>query len=702
MKKLLITFLAILMVAGVVVGCHHSQGDGNETTTKPETTFPIEFTEGEIDYLYSNAHTINAGNWSLTMASSKSGMLFHSGHFGEFTVLPSMVFSLEVQSDTGKTTQLNSTSRWASVDVSYTDEVVKMIFDTPQKIEGIKVEVTGKVDSKGISWYTNIVNESKTYTVTSASYPAPTVVAETMSVFVPDRSGRVYENVEKKSVESGIEYPGFHASMQYYAYWGKETGIYLGVHDPDAGKKSFSVDADVDGASLSIKYPAIGYGTMGNSFALGGYMRWEFFEGDWYDATEIYADFVHGYANWLPEKGRPDTADCFKEIGMWANYFGTDTTDAMLRWQRMMDAPIGCHAYHWHQITFDTHYPHYLPAKAETLADFQKMSDAGIYVIPYTNGISWGMTDSEAGFEMNFENSGGMDGVVIKPDGTPWSVDYGTGVQLAHMCPGWTEWHNIMKNVVREMESTLPISGVYFDQIAAITPPLCTNTEHNHLPGGGSYWSDLYNEMINTIKDGRPKESFYFTECNSEAFVGSFDGVLTWEWNVDGLVPAYPMVYAGYVQMVGRNTDVSANDSFFRYHFAQAVMFGQQPGWFHANMNGTPARVQFMKQCVAVRMENLDVFNNGHLLRPPVIESEINKIKTDKGTYDSVITQAWQTDDGSKTVVFVANITSKKTTVTLKVHPEEYGVSCEETIEVTIPGQSIQAIVLDGKQIDES
>jgi hypothetical protein len=268
-------------------------------------------------------------------------------------------------------------------------------------------------------------------------------------------------------------------------------------------------------------------------------------------------------------------------------------------------------------------------------------------------------------------------------------------VNLAAMCPGFTKWHEIMYDLVRDMESNLAIDGVYFDQVAAVTPVACRSKEHNHVPGGGSYWSELYNQMINKIKAGRTRDTFYFTECNGEPYINSFDGVLTWQWNTNDLVPAYPAIYAGYVQMVGRSIAFgAADDNYFRYHFADAVMYGQQPGWFDP-VPGilSEERIAFVKKCVDVRMKNIELLNHGRLLRTPTVQSDVSTVETAKGTYPTVIAQVWQADD-KKTVLFVSNITDAPITATVNLFAEEYGVSCDNAMTLELPATSIRAIRL--------
>ncbi len=718
----LLLLLCSIVVTVISVGCDNNGigGDISDTSAQGSTDdaetstgapiYPvvdpdsIVFTEGTVDYRLPNSYTVDAGIWSLTIAASDKAAVIYGGHFGELSIKTSELLVIELENVKGATNQVNSSRGWKSVDVSYSGNEIKILFQNPSKATDIEIELIGRADTKGISWYTNVTNRSDEYSIAEVSYPTPTMIGETLHVFTPDRSGRAIMNAGEVGYELTDTYPGFHLSMQYYAYWGDYTGIYLGVHDPDGSSKRFSISVDDGMASLGIRLPAVGAGTAANSFTPGGYMRWEAFEGDWYDATMIYRDFVHRDANWLPEDGRPDTARKFKEIGMWANYYGSDHENSMtgmLNLRKVVGVPIATHAYNWHQIKFDTDYPHFMPARDTAIEAFQAFQDAGIYVVPYINGVSWETLDGESGYEVNYENTG-VKGVAVKPNGSLAEVQYsnlkpsGAAVKLAIMCPGFTTWHDIMTNLVREMEASLPIDGVYFDQVAAVSPIACRSTEHGHTPGGGSWWSEYYNQMIHNIKADRPDESFYFTECNGETYINSFDGVLTWEWNVNDLVPAYPAIYAGYVQMVGRNTDASgADNNYFNYHFAQAVMFGQQPGWFYASSGTSATRLTFIKQCVEVRMEYIDLFNNGTLMRPPVIETNVKDLNTAKGALTPVIAQVWQSADQSQTVLFVANTGTRIADTKLHLYADEYGVECEDIMELKLPPKSIRAIVLN-------
>jgi len=75
------------------------------------------------------------------------------------------------------------------------------------------------------------------------------------------------------------------------------------------------------------------------------------------------------------------------------------------------------------------------------------------------------------------------------------------------------------------------------------------------------------------------------TECNAEPFVKWFDGYLTWHWQHDGQVPAFPAVYGGAIQMFGRAyRGGPTKDLALRMKAGQQLVFGEQIGWIDPNI----------------------------------------------------------------------------------------------------------------------
>jgi hypothetical protein len=79
------------------------------------------------------------------------------------------------------------------------------------------------------------------------------------------------------------------------------------------------------------------------------------------------------------------------------------------------------------------------------------------------------------------------------------------------------------------------------------------------------------------------------TECNAEPFICWFDGYLTWHWQHNGQVPAFPAVYGGTIQMFGRAYRGGATKELaLRMKAGQQLVFGEQIGWFDPGQAGEP------------------------------------------------------------------------------------------------------------------
>jgi len=665
---------------------------------------------------------LHKASWSLALSATDDGISFTDGRFGELAVCPSPVFHLTLEDTSGNTFSVDSASGWNKVRCTHDETSVKFWMSKPGQYGDITVVITGLADENGISWYTDVINESGRYSVAEITYPTPVITGKTLHLFLPDCCGRAILNAGKNGFYGSYMYPGHNMSMQYFAWWGENGGIYLGVHDPDACMKTFTVRAGENEGRIQIGFPAIGAGEPSNSFAPGGYIRWEAITGDWYDATMLYAEFVHTSAKWLPVKGRPDTPEKFKEIPYWicdyipnsekqmearpmtlasvSERYGKDYwTDAAIELKEKLGTPVAYHVYNWHEIPFNINYPHFMPARETAIDGMKKLKDAGLYIFPYINAVSWEMDDADEGFAENFTNTG-IHGAVIRKNGTPLYVPYpqkkvsGQDTRLAPICPSFLRWHRIMTDLTREMEAKLPIDGIYFDQIAAVPPYPCRNPEHSHKPGGGSYWSDGYNRMMEKINADKPADKFYFSESNAEAYMKSFDGFLTWVWTMGDDVPAFPAVYAGYIQMLGRYTDGAKRDDdvYFRYHLAESLLFGQQIGWLNAHVVYNEERMGFLKEIVQTRYRCTDLFCTGKLMRPPVVRTDIQPVTSSGITMRQVVAGVWQTGDGSKTVLFIVNISKETAAASVRLYPEEYGIRCPDNLELILEPMSVKVI----------
>ncbi len=638
-----------------------------------------------------------------------------NGYFGDISIEKCALFQARIKNvDNGECREIQSDSFWKKIIIKHQKNMIAMYFSDPEGIPELMFVVKGSYDLKGISWSVEVINDNSQWSVMEVTYPIPLLRAEFFDLFMPVACGLVVENAGKREYKVQTNYPGGALCMPYFAVYGKQSGVYIGVEDGEGAVKNFKVIAGEDQVAITAAF----YGTNGsmpaNSFSAFGNCHWQYIEGDWYDATMIYADFVRSKAQWLPRiecDGRSDTPKHFKEIPFWVSDYipnslsqgdnkptslsaGSDRydcnywIDAVISLQEKLQVPIAYHVYNWHQIPFNIEYPHFLPAKPEFIEGAKKLREHPIYVLPYINGVSWEMHDAEMGHVMNFENKGKF-GAVIREDGSfsienyPQKTVKGETSLLAHMCPSFEGWHSIMNSLARQMEEELPIDGIYFDQVAATPAKPCYNTEHGHLPGGGSYWADGYCRMMEKISAEKPLDNFYFTECNAEVYAKNFDGFLTWTWVRNSHVPAFPAIYAGYIEMVGRCTMGKKKEDyeFFKYSLAQSLLYGQQLGWCKADVVYDEKWLSFLQKMVSLRYSYTELFHCSDLLRPPKVKSSLLPKVTTPALWhkeDIVMNQllagAWRYRNNEKLVLFCINISDQEGEYCLTFSAEEYAL----------------------------
>lgn len=646
------------------------------------------------------------------------GKLYISGgQFGELSVLKSPLFSARLKNVSSGEKAFVSSESFKNISLAEGENHISFTLSNPNGIHGITFNVNGEYTDEYILWTVDVKNENSDYSVMEATYPMPRLSSNYFDLFVPGTCGKVIKDAGTRGYKKREVYPRHRTTMQYYAAYGKVGGIYLGIEDPTGAVKRFNVLAESNELSLTAEFFGINASNAANSFALHGGSKWQVFDGDWYDAAMIYADFVYKKAEWLPEidaGGRRDIAPRFKDVAFWIsdyipnseyqgdnvpasafgdykNYPDDYWCEAAIRLKKELDVPVAYHVYNWHTIPFNVEYPHFDTPKAEFLCGLKKLQENGILVVPYINAVSWDTQDGEAGHEISFENTG-KHGAVINENGEIVTVPYpqttvreGKEVKLAPICPSFEKWHALIEGTIRNLENEVGVDGVYLDEVAAHPAYSCFNREHSHAPGGGSHWVENYNKMMSRINKNKPKDGYYYTECNAEPYMKSFDGFLSWIWVENGEVPAFPAIYSGYIQFVGRYTmGKQANDyNFFKYAIAKSLVCGQQIGWCRANVVDKPEWLDFLKKIVKLRSEYTELFNSAKMLRPPKVESELPTLFSDAGgladnervVMEQLIAGAWKYRSKEKTVIFLINTAECKTDFALEFSASEYGIT---------------------------
>ena len=433
-------------------------------------------------------------------------------------------------------------------------------------------------------------------------------------------------------------------------------------------------------------------GTAGNSFSLSGEAVWQLLRGDWFDAAQIYRSWVREKANWFPKlnKGeRTDSPQWFKELCVWAVGGGasSECVPIVKEFAEFMGVPVGFHWYNWHLIPFDNDYPHYFPPKENFAEGVRELQKSGVFLMPYINGRLWDTRDR--GMDDWQFSARALPFASKREDGTPYIETYGSKeadgspVRLAPMCPATPFWQDKVREIVLRLFNEFGVNAVYIDQVAAAAPALCFDKTHGHPLGGGSWWNEGYWKILNAIRKAMPKDKALTTECNAEPFVRWFDGYLTWHWQHDGQVPAFPAVYGGAIQTFGRAYRGGATkDLALRMKAGQQLVYGEQIGWIDPHIVRERENAEFLRQVVRLRWHLRRYFYAGEMSRPPKLLGDIPKVRADwqwAGEWwvetDAVLTGAWRLPQEGKLVLLFVNVSDQPVTFTLAFDGRTYGLT---------------------------
>ena len=579
------------------------------------------------------------------------------------------------------------------------------------RVSGLEVHATATVGPDRWRWKLEVRNRSRAWSVWRVIFPQVALadLGETGAVLFPRGPGEVQTNVWTRGFQYHGNYPGGWCAMQFMAAYragNKPTGLYLGRHDPYGSTKDLNVASDPAKRLLRLSFeePAPDMGLPGNSVALEGETVWQLLRGDWFDAASIYKAWAKSSARWWPplgEDGRDDTPLWMRQLNAWAMTGGgtNECVRSVRQFRDFLGVPVGFHWYNWHQIPFDNDYPHYFPAKPGFREGVRELQQAGVFVMPYINGRLWDTLDRGA---TDFEfTAKALAAATKQVDGNPYTESYGSKetngqpVRLAAMCPATPLWQHTVSEIVSRLLKDEATKGVYIDQVAAAAPTLCMDSAHGHPLGGGHWWTEGYWKLLTSIRQERPRDAMLTTECNGEPFIRWFDGYLTWHWQFDGQVPAFPAVYGGAIQMFGRAYRGGATkDLALRMKAAQQLVFGEQLGWLEPAMLKDQSSGEFFRQLVVTRARFNRYFYAGEMARPPRLEGDMPRVKADwqwSGEWwvntDAVLTGAWRIARENRVALFCVNVSAAELKPQLRFDGRDYGFASGTQLTVT-PGSA--------------
>ena len=490
-------------------------------------------------------------------------------------------------------------------------------------------------------------------------------------------------------------YPSGWCSMPILAVYdeNRRTGLSLAIHDPWGSTKDLLAESHPKEGTLTlaVDHPVPDMGQPANRFELSGEAEWRLLRGDWFDAAVAYRQWVRKEAKWYPRlapEGRTDTPRWMRELSVWALSGGTPARVRAGSARRSPDSslrPRRCTGTTGTRSPSTTTIPHYFPTKPGFSDGVRELQSSGTYVMPYINGRLWDTRDR--GTE-DFEFTRVALPAVTKDEkGQPYVETYGSKekdgspVRLGVMCPSTELWQSRVRQTVLRLMNECGVKGVYIDQIAAAAPTLCFDRSHGHPSGGGHWWTEGYWKLLGEIRRAMPEGCMLTTECNGEPYIHMLDGYLTWHWQYDGQVPAFPAVYGGAIQMFGRAYGGGDTRNLaLRMRAGQQLVFGEQIGWLAPGTVLDKENGPFFRDVVLLRRKLVGYFYarrdgpapqaGGYRAdRPRRLAMERRRLGHD----GAVLTGAWHQPASRRLVLVFVNVSDQPVTAQVDFDARPYG-----------------------------
>jgi len=439
------------------------------------------------------------------------------------------------------------------------------------------------------------------------------------------------------------KYPrGWGTTMQYFAYYNTNYGIYFGFHDPDATTKRFYTNDESSGINLACKFPVPDKTLLNNEWEFPGVFQLNLFDGDWYDAALIYKEWISTEANYWPEYTVEKEARQHKigDIGIWltTSDFRTIPVSDMENYLEIaadfFDVPIGITFYGWNGLDMDHFYPNYFPeltGLGDLISNLQDNHNATI--TPYINGRLWdtGVGGGDVGDDAAaiFYNNEGINSATKTNDGTAFTQTFENNV-FAVMCPTQADWQTVLTNISDEITSSdrLNANSIYLDMVAAAGPTLCMDENHNHTLGGGSFWQTGYDALFENIHTTIPVDNFLTVEGGHEFITDKVDGFMVQGWQTDNQVTAWQTIFTGKTQLFGTLTGGSQyplQEFYGRLGkaFTHGIQTGRQFMWLaiYQGNDDTLMAANYVKALSRMRYKLRDFMSYGEMKRPIIPES---------------------------------------------------------------------------------
>lgn len=514
----------------------------------------------------------------------------------------------------------------------------------------------------------------------------------------PYKSGTSVPNPAAAGVWDA-QYPGA-AGWQFLAYWQGRDGLYVATHDSGAAvKKLGSLPQAGRALELRMTHPVPNMGLPGTGVELPFESVIGAFEGDWYDATQIYRAWLVKQP-WFPKQplhANPDIPRWLKDCCVATRRSGS--AENFLR-NFVEKHASGFQEWHtgvteehealgrpptllwWYHAWFpkEGRQDHFndspdfppVPDFRDGVAELQRM---GIRVAGYTLAHWWGYETA------SWKQEGAEKAVCLRPDGSP---DLYTRRGVGVMCPATKLYQEKMQRVLLGVLSDGPVDGTYFDLGGTSGASYCHATHHGHPAGSGEFITAGKRALLRGMRTAartRNPEFILIMEGDADCYLDAVDGFALFEENV----PLRIALYADYLRSAGSKRTNWERKPMEAIVSAKQLAWGALIGRFvSSEMNKgkdlDPAKAAHFRNLVRHKLVARPWLNYGRMLRPLAI-TDVDPPEPSEFVEGTLVpTGVWQAPDGTVAFVFVNARCADEVSFRWTLRPAAYGLPADGSL----------------------
>lgn len=360
--------------------------------------------------------------------------------------------------------------------------------------------------------------------------------------------------------------------MQFMAYYNEHSGLYFASHDKDDYLKGINFLRENGGVKLEFRH--FGGGDFDEGYVMEYPMVVKFFEGDWYDAADIYRTWFESLKKpeFIPINQNPKMPKWYGESPVVITYpvRGRHDADVMEpnklfpyinvmphveRFEKAFDSKVMILLMHWEGTAPWAPPIVWPPYGGED--EFKKLVDAlherGDVIGVYCSGIGWTINSNVAEYNTQelFDEQNLKDEMCISPEQTlPYSNICTVQRSGYDLCPSREFTVQTLKQQVEYMVG----SGIDYiqlmDQNHGGTSYFCYSKKHNHPYIPGKWQVDAVKEMLRTAQENAGKTLFGCESAAAQSYIPYLlfsDNRFNLAYYPGRPVPMYSYVYHEYL-----------------------------------------------------------------------------------------------------------------------------------------------------------